>query len=276
MGTQVETVAIELALGAFIGFCMGLTGVGGGVLLLPALTAVLGLSPSMAVGTACSYAALTRVYATWEHHRLGTIDLRAGLILLIGAVPGTWFAARFVKERAADPGFQQLLGWVITGAIITSGLLMALKIVRDRTPEFALTTDDEGVESPPLTAPRLAIWLGLGAMTGVLIASTSVGGAVILIPILVFFFRLPIVKTVGTSIFISLVLAALAGAVYLLGEGQGQVAVGTALWMWAGSLFGVRAGSRQAARLEPRILQGAVVGMILVSALVMVAKMSQV
>ncbi len=68
----VTSIIVQLILGVVIGFSIGLTGIGGGVLVLPSLTLILGLPPSVAAGTASLYAFLTKIQATVEHFRLKT------------------------------------------------------------------------------------------------------------------------------------------------------------------------------------------------------------
>ena len=122
----------------------------------------------------------------------------------------------------------------------------------------------------PGVSGRTAIVPGFGI--GILLASTSTGGAVIVIPLLVFWFRLSMAASVGTSIFVSLVLNLTAGATYLASAGLEQVDLAAALWMWVGSLVGVRYGSRLSTRVSEGTLSFAVVVLIMGSAFAMVAK----
>ncbi len=46
------SVLLDLVFGAIIGFAIGISGIGGGVLIMPVLTGILGIAPSVAVGTA--------------------------------------------------------------------------------------------------------------------------------------------------------------------------------------------------------------------------------
>ena len=71
---------IRLILGLFIGFCIGLTSIGGGVLVLPALTVLLKLDPLVAVGTTTLYAFLTKITALFHHLHLKRLT---GLFLVL-------------------------------------------------------------------------------------------------------------------------------------------------------------------------------------------------
>lgn len=271
MGLDVASIALEVCLGGIVGFTIGLTGVGGGVLLMPALTVILGMAPTLAVGTANTYAAFTKIYAVREHWRLGTVDLAAGGCLLLGALPGVVVGGLFVTHHAHDPGFQIQLAWFITAVICVSGALMIARGFRQRRRDLA------GI---PADVRALPMWRRVGAVVpgfgiGILLATTSTGGAVIVIPLLVFWFRLSVASSVGTSIFVSLVLTLTAGATYMASAGLEQVDLAAALWMWVGSLAGVRAGSRMSTRVSEATLSFAVVVLIIGSALAMVVKIMQ-
>ncbi len=270
MEFDLVAIVIELLLGCAVGFSIGLTGVGGGVLVVPALTVILGMQPTLAVGTASTYAALTKVLAVREHWRLKTIDLAAASILLAGALPGVIIAGLFVTSRSGDPEFQHDLGWFIAWVIVASGALMAWNAFRHR----GRPKEDNGARQPrPLSRARRLGALAPALLIGVLLASTSTGGAVVVIPVLVFWFGLSMARSVGTSIFISLALLVVTGITYMFGGGGGNVDLHAALWMWLGSLAGVRAGSRMTTRLSESGLSMAVVVLIFVSAGAMIGKL---
>src|SRR5215472_3249786 len=75
-------------LGLFIGFLIGLTGMGGGALMTPALI-LLGLArPAMAVGTDLVWNALTKGVGSIVHLRQRTVDTRIVKRLAVGSIPG--------------------------------------------------------------------------------------------------------------------------------------------------------------------------------------------
>ena len=73
--------------GLFVGFLVGLTGMGGGALMTPILIFVFGFSPTLAVGTDVTYAAVTKVFGSWRHWKQGSVDLPLALWLCAGSVP---------------------------------------------------------------------------------------------------------------------------------------------------------------------------------------------
>lgn len=83
-----------LLVGLVIGVVSGVVGIGGGVLFIPALIWLLGMSQHKAQGT--SLAALLApvgIFAFYEYYRKGNADLRVGLLLAAGFLVGGYFGA---------------------------------------------------------------------------------------------------------------------------------------------------------------------------------------
>ncbi len=73
--------------GFLVGLLIGLTGMGGGVVMTPLLMLGLGLPPTTAVGTDLFYAVLTKLAGTWQHWWKGTVDFRVVRDLALGGLP---------------------------------------------------------------------------------------------------------------------------------------------------------------------------------------------
>jgi uncharacterized membrane protein YfcA len=262
------TLGLQLAVGAVVGFTIGLTGVGGGVLVVPALTILLGMSATTAVGTASAYAFLTKIFAGFEHWRLKTVDFAMAHLFLIGAVPGNVAACLAIghyKARATDAqalaGLQTQLKSFIAGVMVFSVILMLANLMRDW---WKVSSRAEDATPPPGPMPPSRRFLGvvLGTLVGALLGATSVGGGVVIVPLLIICFGLTTRCTVGTSIYIALVLTLVTT---LLSAGRGDVDWQVAALMSVGSLLGVSLGSRLANRLPDMILQCAVAFLLLVA-----------
>lgn len=258
------TLAYELVIGCVVGFTIGLSGVGGGVLVVPALTVLLGLPATVAVGTASAYAFLTKIFAGWAHWRLGTIDFRMAHLFLLGAVPGNVAACLLIGQLKAQPGLQAHLKTFIAGVMVFSVILMLANLMRDWWNERRRSEDaGERVATPPpgaMPLPRRVLGVALGTLVGALIGATSVGGGVVIVPLLIICFGLSARCTVGTSIYLALVLTLVTST---LSAGRGDVDWLVAGVMAVGSLGGVQLGSRLAHRLSDALLQGVVIVFIL-------------
>ena len=86
------TVAIEprqaFAIGAFSGGLSGLLGIGGGVVMVPAFSEILGLSTKVTIATSLACVGLFAVPGTITHAVLGDIDWRFAVILAVAVIPG--------------------------------------------------------------------------------------------------------------------------------------------------------------------------------------------
>ncbi len=66
--------------GLFVGFLVGLTGMGGGALMTPILILFFNFQPSVAIGTDIAYAGITKIFGSWRHYRHGSVDVPLGLL----------------------------------------------------------------------------------------------------------------------------------------------------------------------------------------------------
>lgn len=83
-----------LIIGLCAGLLAGMFGIGGGVLIVPALVYGLGYTQKMATGT--SLAILlppVGIMAVWEYYKHDNVDLRAAFIIAVMLMVGSWLGA---------------------------------------------------------------------------------------------------------------------------------------------------------------------------------------
>lgn len=276
MDVNVLTTVVQIVAGALIGACIGMTGIGGGVLILPVLTLGFGLPSTVAVGTAHLYSCLCKLPAVFFHFRQGTIRFRTSAYFLVGAVPATVAVALWITGYAgamdqADPAWQELqqnLRQFIAAVVILSGLLILWHMfMRPGSHAPAGQTGQTGQRIPArVTGAKVVLVAALGAIIGGLIASTSVGSGILIVPLMIIIFRLTAVDTVGSSIFIALSLTFTSSIIY---AGSSQLDIAIAVTMAAGSLVGVPVGVRMSRRIPERYLQITITGLVLVAGVIM-------
>ncbi len=84
---------VIVGLGA--GVLSGMFGIGGGIVIVPALLLIAKMSPLMATGTSLGALLLpVGALGAWEYYRNGNIDIRASLLLAVGLFAGAWFGAK--------------------------------------------------------------------------------------------------------------------------------------------------------------------------------------
>lgn len=282
MDLDVLNTVVQLVSGALIGACIGMTGIGGGVLLLPVLTLGFGLPSTVAVGTAHLYSCLSKLPAVFFHFRQGTIRFRTSAFFLAGALPVSVAVALWISGYAgdmdpADPAWRELqtnLRRFVAVVVILSGLLIlwhmflwpVSRAVKDRAGQAGLAGQAGQRISARVRGAKIGIAVALGAIIGALIASTSVGSGILIVPLMIIIFRLTAVDTVGSSIFIALALTFTSSIIY---AGNSQMDLAIAVTMAAGSLVGVPVGVRMSRRLSERYLQITITGLVLVAGLIM-------
>ena len=260
-------VVLRLGLGAGVGFCIGLTGVGGGVLGLQAMTLVLRMDPLTAVGTTGLYIFLSKISASVHHARLSNISWGVSVRVLSGALPANIVVSRWVSRKGDCPEFVEALEIFIVCVVLFSAGVMVL----DTLTRLKRTVEQK---ERGLAAKIEGHWLlrnvfcgFVGALLGGVVGATSLGGGCLIVPILITLFGLSAQRAVGTSIFIALFLTLATALIF--GKG-GVLEFPTAVIMAIGSLAGIHYGSTLSVRLPEQRLRLVVIGLILVAAVVMV------
>ena len=93
-----------------VGIVVGLTGMGGGALMTPALI-FLGVPPTAAVANDLVAAAVTKCVGATVHWRRGSPDLRLAGLLTLGSVPTAFAGAWLVERSGPGPSRSTSSGW---------------------------------------------------------------------------------------------------------------------------------------------------------------------
>ena len=201
-------ISARIAVGLVVGVLVGLTGLGGGMVLLPLLISVLGVPPIVAVGSDAVINFVTKIGAGTLHWRKGNVSWPLVRNLAVGSVPGailgifvlTWIRAKY------GTGVNEVLRGLIGVLLVVIPLGYIFKI-RPSLPAVPFET----LQTSPY---RFGITL-IGFFAGILVGLTSIGsGSVILMLLLVFYGFTPAMM-VGTDIIHAVLLAALTSVLQL-------------------------------------------------------------
>lgn len=114
--TDPEPSALAMALiGLGAGLLSGLLGVGGGVVLVPAFSEILGLPLKRGIATSLTCVGLFAIPGTLAHAALGGIYWKVALLLSAGIVPGAWLGSKIVmvaRERRLRLAISAFLGLI--------------------------------------------------------------------------------------------------------------------------------------------------------------------
>ena len=202
---------IILFFGFVVGFMSGLFGVGGGFLMTPLLI-FMGIPPSTAVGTESVQILGSSVSGALAHSRKKNIDYEIGIFLLIGGIFGSTFGVilfNFLKQSGNIDLIINIL-YVIFLSVI--GILMLIEstislvkedksLLKKRKRNFLdyLPLKLKFRQSGIYISIILPIFVGI--ITGFLASLMGVGGGFIMVPAMIYLFRMGTVSAIGTSLF---------------------------------------------------------------------------
>ena len=93
---------LYILIGVGAGVLSGLFGIGGGVVIVPALLYVARMSQITATGTSLGALLLpVGALGAWEYYRTGDLDMRAALMIAIGLFFGAFFGAKLAHLLTA-------------------------------------------------------------------------------------------------------------------------------------------------------------------------------
>jgi uncharacterized protein len=104
-----ETIVLALALGFLAGVLAGLFGVGGGILFVPTLVFVLGLSQLHAEATSLLAILPTAAAGAWRQHRYGNVRWKAALVIGVAAIAGVELGVT-IAEALPEHVLRRLFG----------------------------------------------------------------------------------------------------------------------------------------------------------------------
>ncbi|MFV2054967.1 MAG: sulfite exporter TauE/SafE family protein [Thiohalomonadales bacterium] len=162
-----EIILAYLLVGVVAGLLAGLLGIGGGIVIVPALSFLLQITPDyvmhVAVGTSLAIVAVTATSSAWAHSRKGTVKWPVIYRLTGGLIVGTLIGVLLVNQLSSDN---------LRVFFAVFELLVAIHIAI-------------GVQTPSATVQPSMLILSIASLTiGIVSAFAGVGGGVMLVPLL--------------------------------------------------------------------------------------------
>ena len=248
-------VWILLGAGGLVGFLSGLLGVGGGFLLTPILM-LAGIPPTVAAASDSCQIVAASSSAVAAHFRLGNVDFKMGITLLAGGLTGAALGVQVIKILRAlgnADSFIAITYIVVLGAVGGSMFVASLKNLRGG----AMVNKVHRAPARPGRLARLPLQMNfersgvrhsllvpffLCVIVGILASIMGVGGAFMMVPMMVYLLGMPVHVAVGTSLFQTLFTCA--GVTYMQSTTNHTVDLVLALALAAGSTIGAQVGAR--------------------------------
>ncbi len=227
--------------GFFVGFIIGMTGVGGGSLMTPILVLFFDIKVAVAVGTDLLYAAITKSGGIFVHHRHGNIQWKILKLLFIGSIPASLCSILVIKKLdSAGINYDNLIMSTLSIALILTGIFLLSKNQLQK-----LSKNENSAYIKALHRKlRKPITIFSGVLIGILVTLSSVGAGVIGAAFLFFLYpKFKAIKIVATDIAHAVPITAIAGIGHAhLGTVDyvllGNLLIGSLPGIYLGSKFG--------------------------------------
>ena len=242
-------------MGLFVGFLVGLTGVGGAALLTPILIMV-GIHPSIAVGTDLVYNSITKLFGVIQHWRQKTINFKLVKYLAFGSIPSAVVAIAILHMFEStfhnqDQIIQHVLGYVLV--LVSIAILIRTFFDKKIRPNrWQLKSIEE----------KRGLTILIGVVFGFIVGFTSIGSGSLFALAMLYLYRLSSSELVGTDIAHAFLLVSVAGILHANAGSVNYVLVGNLL---IGSIPGVLMGSTLSAKVPAKPLRAVVAALVIIS-----------
>ncbi len=219
-------------LGVISGIASGMFGIGGGMIIVPAML-FLGLSSHHAISLSVLQMIFASVFGSFLNYKKGNLDLKDGVFVGLGGLFGASFSGVIVS---------------FFSDIALTSVFLALSIIFFT--KYALAVKNRIVQHDYNLFIKKAILFGAGALTGVFAISLGIGGGLLIAPILGYFLGYDSKRVVPLALFF-VVFASVAGtfSFYMSGVINASV-VANGVAVGIGSLLGVWVGIKIIANMK--------------------------
>ncbi|MCM3763645.1 sulfite exporter TauE/SafE family protein [Neobacillus niacini] len=252
---EIPTGLLLLFIGILASGYGTIVGAGGGFLFVPALLLIFKMDPQVAAGSGLAIVLINSLSGVLGYSKQRKIDYRSGITLGMGALPGSIIGVWLLNMYSSV-----FFYFVFASLLVALGIFLLTKnLPAPLSKKQALRVQsDEGIDlieadwssqaAATIEAPRLQVkWLvPLGFLLGILSSYLGIGGGWLLVPILIYAFKVPPHHATATSIF-TLCLYTAVGVFT-------QIFYGNIDWItvfWGG--FGVIIGSQLGVALSKKI-----------------------
>jgi len=241
--------------GLFVGFVVGLTGMGGGALMTPVLVIFFGIQPLAAVSSDLVASFVMKPVGASVHLRRGTVNLQLVRWLVIGSVPSAFCGAVLLSLLGNGQAMQDRIKVILGIALLVSATSMALK----RT----LNRGRVGDGAAPVIRPLPTLLIGLAG--GLIVGLTSVGsGSLMIVMLLALYPTLSASQLVGTDLVQAIPLVGAAALGHLL---FGDFRLGLTSSLLVGALPGVYVGARVSSQAPDHLIRPVLIVVLATSAM---------
>lgn len=255
-------IFLVLAMGLAVGFISGMFGIGGGFLMTPLLIFI-GIPPAVAVASVASHIAASSFTGAITYWRKRALDIALAMMLLsagiVGTATGVWL---FTILRSLDQldlmiglSYVTLLT-VVGGMMINESVRAELRARKGQPATLRRPGSHNWIHGLPfklrfkrskIYVSAIPVW-GIGFIIGFVGAIMGIGGGFLLVPMLIYFLRVPTATVIGTSMVLTLV--TMASATVMHAATNHLVDAVLALILMVGGVIGAQFGARTGQKMR--------------------------
>lgn len=247
--------------GVVVGFCVGVTGVGGGSLMTPILIGIFNVPAQVAIGTDLLYASISKFCGSLVHAKKLNIVWPIVIFLSAGSIPaslGTTWALHHFFSSAAD--YKSLLTMILGFMLVLTGISIVFRaqieqfVAKRRgisaDERYSLHQADSAEAKDAQTKSMLknkVLIVLMGVVLGVFVTLSSVGaGAFGIMALVLLFPNLPMIRIIGSDVVHAVLLTLVAGLGHLF---SGNVDFHMLTYLLMGSIPAIIVGTLISSKL---------------------------
>jgi uncharacterized membrane protein YfcA len=229
---------LYLIVGLLAGMLGAMTGLGGGIIMVPVMTILFGVPIHKAVGISIFAIVVNSSIAAVSYTKKGYVDIKLGLALeqstIIGAIIGALVSGLIDEKK---------LAFIMGVVLIFASFQMVSPLKR------LIAEEDIKVRNltPLYKIRNISIGIVLSVVAGCAAGMLGVGGGIFKIPIMYLIMDVPIKVAVGTSSFMIMLTSVASGWIFFL---RGDIYIEIALFMAGGVALGSFIGSKVGIKLR--------------------------
>ena len=241
--------------GMLVGFCVGITGVGGGSLMTPILIGLFRLEPHIAIGTDLLYAAISKFCGSMVHAKKLNIVWPIVLWLAVGSIPASFGTAWVLEHYLSQSTHYKAVFTMVLGVMLA---LTGVSIIfRARIEKFFnkfRNKENTQTENEQLAVQNKRTYIVImGIILGVFVTLSSVGaGAFGIMALVIMFPNLPMIRIIGSDVVHAVLLTLVAGLGHM---SAGNVDFVLLMWLLVGSIPAIIIGTLISSRMPERLIR---------------------
>ena len=250
---MMEAIQFILA-GMLVGFCVGVTGVGGGSLMTPMLIGLFKIEPHIAIGTDLIYASISKFCGSLVHAKKLNVVWSIVLWLSLGSIPAS-FATHWILENYLSQSneYKSVLTMVLGFMLTLTGISIIFRPQIEQFFNKFRKQHENDAEPTHLVKQKKFFIILMGIVLGVFVTLSSVGaGAFGVMALILLFPKMPMIRIIGSDVVHAVCLTFVAGLAHM---SSGNVNFHLLGWLLIGSIPAIIVGTLLSSKMPEKIIR---------------------